>query len=393
MNLRTFAPIFFLVLAAFQNQAFAQNYMGLIFEDDDIYRSIPMAAPSFSGIPPSKFDLSQYAPPIGNQGRQSSCVGWAVAYGLKTMQEQAERDWGADKADHQFSPAFIYNQIDHGQTCDGGSRITDALDLVRRRGAATLEQFPYSDSSCSAMPTAAVSQSAREFAIADWRRVNVQDTTELKQHIVDGFPLLLGIHVDRQFGELSAGQSYGLPRGPSLGGHAVLLVGYDDARNAFKILNSWGTGWGDSGYGWIEYSAMRAIALQGYSVQDIIKIRPKPPPAPRQDDEKTSENESLRHKLISAMAEGGNGMISHQEIDELITPPPKDDFKVVVTIKGTMSAMARRIVQRLIDDGLIKEAGASYPITGTGVVYDQDKTTYYKLTDQGWDYAIEHELY
>lgn len=393
MSLRTLTLVSLFLFATFQNQAFAQHSMGLIFEDDDVYRSIPMAAPSFSGIPPSRFDLSQYAPPVGDQGGQSSCVGWAVAYGLKTMQEQAERNWGTEQSSHQFSPAFIYNQIDHGATCDGGSRITDALNLVRQRGAATLEQFPYFESSCSAMPTAAVSQSAREFAIADWRRVNVQDTQEMKQHIVDGFPLLLGVHVDRKFGELRAGQTYSLPRGPSLGGHAVLLVGYDDERNAFKILNSWGTGWGDSGYGWIEYPAMRAIALQGYSVQDIVKVHPKPPPAPPQDNDEKSESESLRHKLISRMAAGSTGMMSHQEIDKLLTPPPKEGSGIVVTVNGSMSGLARRVVQRLIDDGLVKEMGTMYPSNDSGVVYDHEKTTFYGLTDKGWDYAIDNKLY
>jgi len=41
--------------------------------------------------------------------------------------------------------------------------------------------------------------------------------------------------------------------GGVLGGHAVAIVGYDDSKQAFKIANSWGTGWGVNGYGWISY--------------------------------------------------------------------------------------------------------------------------------------------
>jgi len=38
-----------------------------------------------------------------------------------------------------------------------------------------------------------------------------------------------------------------------LGGHAVLAVGYDEARQRFLIMNSWGTGWGLKGYFTLPY--------------------------------------------------------------------------------------------------------------------------------------------
>ncbi len=43
---------------------------------------------------------------------------------------------------------------------------------------------------------------------------------------------------------------------PASIGHAVCLVGYDDNKNAFKFINSWGTSWGIDGYGWISYDFM-----------------------------------------------------------------------------------------------------------------------------------------
>lgn len=38
--------------------------------------------------------------------------------------------------------------------------------------------------------------------------------------------------------------------------HAILLVGWDDEEQAWKVRNSWGTLWGDSGYAWVKYSSM-----------------------------------------------------------------------------------------------------------------------------------------
>ncbi|MEZ4955452.1 MAG: C1 family peptidase [Saprospiraceae bacterium] len=40
------------------------------------------------------------------------------------------------------------------------------------------------------------------------------------------------------------------------GGHAMTIVGYDDGKNAFRIVNSWGTNWGDNGFAWVDYSLM-----------------------------------------------------------------------------------------------------------------------------------------
>ncbi|MEJ0106451.1 MAG: C1 family peptidase [Bacteroidota bacterium] len=38
------------------------------------------------------------------------------------------------------------------------------------------------------------------------------------------------------------------------GGHAMVVIGYNDTKNAFKVMNSWGTKWGDNGFAWIDYA-------------------------------------------------------------------------------------------------------------------------------------------
>jgi len=54
------------------------------------------------------------------------------------------------------------------------------------------------------------------------------------------------------------------PNDPVQGGHAVVTVGYDDNRKigkykgALKIRNSWGTAWGEEGYGWLPYAYVEA---------------------------------------------------------------------------------------------------------------------------------------
>ena len=137
-----------------------------------------------------------------------------------------------------------------------------------------LSQFGYDQYDCSRQPSAALVSSGNPYRIATWRRVNVMDTVEMKAQIASGFPVLLGIMVDDGLESLGAGKVYGHYSGYSTGGHAVVAVGFDDAKGAFKIFNSWGTGWADKGKGWVSYSALKAMVVEGYVCQDLIVTTP-----------------------------------------------------------------------------------------------------------------------
>ena len=43
------------------------------------------------------------------------------------------------------------------------------------------------------------------------------------------------------------------PGKTAAGGHAMLFIGYDDSKQAFRVKNSWGTGWAENGYVWLSY--------------------------------------------------------------------------------------------------------------------------------------------
>jgi hypothetical protein len=77
---------------------------------------------------------------------------------------------------------------------------------------------------------------------------------ELKSWIYSGFPIWFGVSVDQGFMNLKAGKVWSKAKGKDEGGHAMVLVGFDNAKNAFKIANSWGTDWADAGYGWVDYN-------------------------------------------------------------------------------------------------------------------------------------------
>jgi hypothetical protein len=272
-RLRIFVIPWLLAVVASSARAQEQHGTGLVFTDDDTYRNLPLASTAMRGTLPASKDLSSWFPTPGDQGLQASCVGWAVAYGLKSYQEAVERRRPPRTSTEVFSPSYVYNQIRTGD-CGAGSDILRALALLRTEGVATIADFSYDSHSCNRQPSSADKEKARPYTIADWRKVDVRNHAEIKSQIVSGFPIVIGMYVDENFERLQSGSVYTGPAGRELGGHAMVVVGYDDARGAYKVLNSWGTSWGDNGFGWISYGAFERRVKQAFTAQDVVIVDP-----------------------------------------------------------------------------------------------------------------------
>src|SRR5207302_1739325 len=71
--------------------------------------------------------------------------------------------------------------------------------------------------------------------------------------------------------------------------HSIVVVGYDDRRQAFRLMNSWGNDWGDHGFMWLSYDLVK-IRVDDAGVLDVAppkrlptppkRVPPGPPPAP-----------------------------------------------------------------------------------------------------------------
>ena len=219
---------------------------------------------------PSSVDISVDLPPPGDQERQPSCVGWAVAYALKSFQERTERGWPLTNNRHIMSPAYVYNQV---KLPGGGAFFVDAFSLLLNEGVSSWASMPYNSRDDRTQPSAAARTEAADYKIADWgsvlRTTHAQFVREVKRHLVAQQPVVIGIPVKSDFYQLKEGNEiYDDTSGPTFGGHAIVIVGYDDARSAFKIINSWGTDWGIGGYGWIDYAASDSLIWEAYATKD-----------------------------------------------------------------------------------------------------------------------------
>ena len=264
--------LFLFIYLLFSTMAVAQTNeqkfgTGLVPLPAEEYKALPLALTPMSGELPVKVSLKKWLPPIGNQGQQGSCVGWATGYYLKSYHENKERG----SSDFTYSPSYIYNQIRLDKTtCRNGSYIRDALNLINAQGDASLSDFGYNQLSCNILPTNEDKKSAAHARISSWNTIDPKNLISLKAHLAQGKPLVIGMAVDNQFQSYRGGVFNTLNLGIGQGGHAMLAVGYDDSKSAFLVVNSWGENWGENGFGWISYAYWQKHVSEVYSTQDII---------------------------------------------------------------------------------------------------------------------------
>ncbi|MCH1913952.1 C39 family peptidase [Leptospira noguchii] len=284
MRILKYSILITILLLNFQISIFAQpsfRSLGMKQESSELLSSLKETNPygiSHRGLA-SKVDLSSSMPPVGNQGEQGSCVAWSTAYATKSFQEYIERksskDWslrtaqGTPNYSKIFSPAFIYNQINGGR--DNGSLISDAMRVMVEMGAAPWDTMPYNPADYRTRPSQAAIEAASKYKAKEFLRVKTTDMNEVKAQLSEGKPVVAGVLVYENFFNLKGDQIYKEGLGKTYGGHAIALVGYDDSKNAVKFINSWGTDWGDQGYGYIDYRWFTKICQGAFVMIDQVE--------------------------------------------------------------------------------------------------------------------------
>jgi hypothetical protein len=220
---------------------------------------------------PRQVDLSSWFPPAGDQGRQSSCVAWALSYGAMSYRKNRwdDRSYApgtpVDSA-NTFSPAYLYNLITSfgrspteapsEQACLNGTDAETMLRLAMISGSCPLSVMPYDTTlaSCCKDPTAEVMMTALGNQIPPALILGNYAPEQWRYHLAEGRPIIVTIAADGDLvsgGDSAAGSAWYTWSWPPLDleafGHAVVCTGYSD-DSTFTFLNSWGLGWGMRGY-------------------------------------------------------------------------------------------------------------------------------------------------
>jgi hypothetical protein len=214
---------------------------------------------------PAKIDYTDQMTPVRNQGNEGSCVGFATAVGVREYQEQI--DW---KTYVTLSPRYIYELAKQISGHSEGTTLKAAAQVCVKNGVCEEKYWKYVAGE-PGKPEEGSDINAAGYRIQPGY-FRITNERELKASLAKYGAVLSAVKVyknwyrDNKTGHIP--DSTWSEKSNILGGHAIALVGYDDATKEYKFKNSWGL-WGDKGYGYLSYKEMKFELSEAYLLTDI----------------------------------------------------------------------------------------------------------------------------
>jgi hypothetical protein len=218
--------------------------------------------------PPTSFPSTYklFMPPVINQGSEGSCLPMTVGY--YSLSAEVYYKTGAGSYSYStniFSPEYLYNNIKPASYCSGGTAMIENYNYLVNNGIVLFSEAPYSWSNgCDTIVSSAPKQK-----ISSYQFIAPSDRAAMKQAIYDKHPLGFVFTADRDwyYGDGSANYVWKGPYSTEIyGGHGTTVVGWDDSKNAWLTINSFGPTWGDNGYRWIDYDWFAYITSRCYKI-------------------------------------------------------------------------------------------------------------------------------
>lgn len=213
-------------------------------------------------------------PPIGDQLHVSSCVAWACGYGLASFEAAQAASVAADSPSRWASAADLFAKTitASGLGCNPHGTSADvAMNILMNSGVASEQEVPYTQNCI-------MGSNLHTFRINGIHRFAATDSTAIKTMLSQNHVVAIGLNTFSDlswFGYTNHGDEVYVGNGQRDGnGHMMLIVGYSDAKQAWKVMNSWGTSWGNNGFFWLSYQTFASagqcayVADSGGMIQD-----------------------------------------------------------------------------------------------------------------------------
>lgn len=225
----------------------------ILSRDKKDLRDFKYSAPIAITVPTSA-DIRNLCPPIYDQGQEGSCTANAGC---------AARIMLNGTTSLTLSRAFLYYEernLENSTMIDSGASLRDLCRALKAYGVCEENLMQYNDKRYTDVPSSQALSNALKYRINSYE--NLSSLADIKKSIsIDKTPVLLGMSVYESMESATVAKTGKLPLPKSteknLGGHAVLIVGYQDATNTAPgyliIRNSWGSSWGDKGYFYMPY--------------------------------------------------------------------------------------------------------------------------------------------
>jgi len=205
-------------------------------------------APLHSLLLPHSVDLRPKMPEVYNQGQLGSCSANALCAAIEY-----------DLPGFMGSRLFLYYNerlIENTTSSDCGATLTDGIASLKKYGICNEALYPYNIEKFSQAPIPRCYQEAKHHRVVNANNVK-QDINIIKNWLNIGYPIVVAIEVFDEFESQQVAKTGVVPMPTATsncqGGHAILVVGYDDSKHWWICRNSWGKDWGDNGYFYLPY--------------------------------------------------------------------------------------------------------------------------------------------
>ena len=233
---------------------------------------------------PGSVDLRPWCSPIEAQGELGSCTAHA---GVGMVEYFEIRAFGKHVVGSRLFLYKVTRNLLHW-TGDSGAFTRSMMGALVLFGLVPEEYWPYNIADFDKEPTAFCYAYAQNFQSIDYYRLDPPGITtikllnQIKINISAGLPAICGFTIYSSYlqGKVTGKIPFPTADEKIIGGHAVMVVGYDDnlkiknsnigsaeTTGAFLIRNSWGTEWGIEGYGWLPYQyVIKRLAIDWWSL-------------------------------------------------------------------------------------------------------------------------------
>ena len=225
---------------------------------------------------PQKIDLRPGCSSIEDQLELGSCTQNALAGSMEYLDIKAhggvlKRDrsrlFGYYNARRLMGFWYVHQ--------DSGATTRATMQSAVKYGLTDEKLWPYDISKFRDKPPVECYRDALDWRVTQWASAygNTTDDTivNIRQSLANGLPVIFGTDVYRTAFMSNSVAKTGVVAMPKRGdvnegGHESLIVGYDDAASMLFFRNSWGMGWGDSGYGYMPYGYVERGYARDFSV-------------------------------------------------------------------------------------------------------------------------------